>query len=67
MTSSELDTLLQSYSAGEIDQLSLQEITGLWCGEILAALAERGLPLPLVDSLSGFTGAQRALHGEIFA
>lgn len=66
MDASKLDTLLRAYSAGELDQLSLQEITGLWCGDILAALAERGLPLPRVDSVAGFNPAQRALHGEIF-
>lgn len=66
MDASKVDTLLQAYSAGELDQLSLQEITGLWCGDILMALAERGLPLPRVDSVADFNPAQRALYGEIF-
>ena len=66
MEASKLETLLRAYSAGELDQIALQEMTGLWCGEILAALAEHHLPLPLVDSALDFNPAQRALHGEIF-
>jgi hypothetical protein len=62
-----LENLLRAYPAGEIDQLALQELTGLWCGDILLALAERGLPLPRVDSTLDFNPAQCALCGEIFA
>lgn len=67
MAPSVLDELLQAYSAGDLDQLSLQECSGLWCGDILAELARRGLPSPVVDSVAGYSAAQRALCGEIFS
>jgi hypothetical protein len=67
MGSSELSNLLAAYSGGALDLLGIEECSGLWCGEILAALAERGLPLPTVDSVTGFNPAQLALHAEIFS
>jgi hypothetical protein len=67
MDAAKLEALLQAYSAGKLDQLALQECTGLWCGDILSELATRGLRLPVVDSDADFSSAQRALHGEIFS
>ncbi|MFA9217302.1 MAG: hypothetical protein ACEQSK_09375 [Sphingomonadaceae bacterium] len=61
-----LDTLLAQYSAGVIDRRALEQASGLWFGDILTALAERGLRLPRVDSGIHYTPAQQRLFDQVF-
>ncbi|OFA04807.1 hypothetical protein [Duganella sp. HH101] len=64
--SQQLNQLLAAYSEGRISRRELEQSSGLWFGEILAALAERGLPLPRVDTRVHFSAAQRHLFTQVF-
>jgi hypothetical protein len=62
----ELEPLLAQYSLGALSRNELERASGLWFGDILAALARRGLPLPRVDSSVHFNPAQQALYERVF-
>lgn len=64
--SQQLDQLLAAYSQGRISRRELEQSSGLWFGEVLSRLAERGLPLPRVDTRSHFNEAQRNLFARVF-
>lgn len=64
--SQQLDQLLADYSQGRISRRELEQSSGLWFGEILARLAERGLPLPRVDTSMHFNEAQHHLFTQVF-
>jgi len=65
-TTPELEPLLVLYSHGALIRCDLERASGLWFGDILAALAQRGLPLPRVDSSVHFNQAQQALYELVF-
>lgn len=64
--SQQLAQLLAAYSEGRISRRELEQSSGLWFGEILAGLAERGLPLPRVDTRMHFNEAQHHLFTQVF-
>ena len=61
-----LEQLLKAYSSGRLSHRELEQATGLWFGDILAALRARGLPLPRVDSRAHFNEAQQRLFDQVF-
>lgn len=61
-----LDKLLAEYSGGVISRKKLEEVTGLWFGEVLAEMAKRGLALPKVNTAQKFNEKQTALFNRVF-
>lgn len=62
----ELEQLLAAYSAGRISRRQLEKATGWWFGDILSALADRGLALPRVETRVHFNEAQQCLFDTVF-
>ena len=57
---------LIAYSSGEISRTELENLTGLWFGDVLLELAKLELPLPRFNSSSRYTPEQKKLHDELF-
>ncbi|OYY50006.1 MAG: hypothetical protein B7Y48_03985 [Methylophilales bacterium 28-44-11] len=62
----DIEKALAAYSAGEMPRTELEELTGLWFGEILFELAKRNLPLPRFSSVHTYTPEQKALYDKLF-
>ncbi len=58
----DIEKSLAAYSAGEMPRTELEELTGLWFGEILLELAKRNLP----SSVHNYTPEQKALYDKLF-
>ena len=62
----DIDKALAAYSAGEMPRTKLEELTGLWFGDVLLELAKRNLHLPRFSSFHTYTPEQKALYDKIF-
>jgi hypothetical protein len=67
MTEEQFAEILNAYAAGNISRRGVEEVTGLWFGDILAELGCRGLQLPLFDSRALLNEKQLALYNTIFS
>jgi len=61
-----LNKVLSEYSNGDVSRRQIEEVTGLWFGEILSEMAKRKLSLPRVNSAIKFNANQSALFERIF-
>ena len=61
-----LDDLLARYSSGDLPRKKLEEMTGLWFGEILSQMRKRKLPLPVFDYENDYPDSQVELYKKVF-
>ena len=62
----DIEKAFAAYSAGQMRRTELEELTGLWFGDILLELAKHNHPLPRFSSFANYTTEQKALYDKIF-
>lgn len=58
--------LLSKFADGLIDRHEVQAKTGLSWGEVLLAIREHGLTLPIVRTYDRYNEAQKAVYKQVF-